>query len=74
MWYMYDENKAVIGEGYVVSNDSFDPSKLSSSSVDEEEHKIDDYRSTMPSKPAHYNSDQDISSDSGNGFENLARD
>jgi hypothetical protein len=30
----YDKNEALVGEDYAVSGDSFDPSKLSSSSVE----------------------------------------
>lgn len=72
----YDENEAIIGEGYGVSSDSFKSNKSSSSSVDQHrvEQEIDDYKNNMPSKLAHYISDEDISSDLGNGFKNLARD
>jgi hypothetical protein len=73
MRHAYDENEAVAGEGYAVSDDSFDPSMSSSSSVERqrEQREEADYRS---SRPAHYMSNEDISSDLGNGFENLARD
>jgi hypothetical protein len=76
MRHAYDENEVVAEEGYVVSGDSFDPSVSSSSSVERhrEQREEADYGSSMPSKPAHYMSDEDTSSDSGNGFENLARD
>jgi hypothetical protein len=76
MRHAYDENEAVAGEGYVVSNDSFHLSMSSSSSVERhrEQREEADYGSSMPSRPAHYMSDEDTSSDSGNGFENLARD
>jgi hypothetical protein len=72
----YDENEAVAGEGYIVSGDSINPSMSSSSSVERyrEQREEVDYGSSMPSRPAHYMSDEDTSSDSGNGFENLARD
>jgi hypothetical protein len=76
MRHAYEENKAVAREGYAVSNDSFDPSMSSSSSVERhrEQREIDDYGSSMPSRPTHYMSDEDTSSNSGNGFENLTRD
>jgi hypothetical protein len=72
----YDENEAVQGEGYAVSGDSFDPSELSSSCADRdrEQRELNDYAESMPSRPANYVSDEDTSSDSGNGFENLCRD
>jgi hypothetical protein len=75
MRHAYDENEAVAGEGYAISGDSFDPSMSSSSSVERHREQCEeaDYRSSMPSKPAHYMSDEDKSNDSGNGFENLAR-
>ena len=63
-------------EGYIVSSDSFDPNISSLSNV--EWHKVQreevDYGSSMPSKLAHYMSDEDTSSNSGNGFKNLAND
>jgi hypothetical protein len=76
MRHAYDENEAVAGEGYVVSGDSFHPSVSSSSSVErhKEQREEADYGSNMPSRLAHYVSDEDTSNDSGNGFENLARD
>jgi hypothetical protein len=76
MRHAYDENEAVQGEGYVVSGDSFDPSKSSSSCADRdrEQRELNDYAESMPSRPADYMSDEDTSSDSGNGFENLCRD
>jgi hypothetical protein len=72
----YDENEAVAEEGYTVSGDSFDPSVSSSSSVERhrEQREEIDYGSSMPSRPAHYMSDENTSSNSGNGFENLAND
>jgi hypothetical protein len=76
MQHAYDENEAVAGEGYAVSGDSFDPSVSSSSSVERhwEQCQKADYGSSMLSRPAHYMFDEDTSSDSGNGFENLAND
>jgi hypothetical protein len=76
MRHAYDQNEAVAEEGYVVSGDSFDPSVSSSSSVERhrEQREEADYGSSMPSKPAHYMSDEVTSSDSGNGFKNLAND
>jgi hypothetical protein len=76
MRHTYDQNEAVAGEGYIVSGDSFDPNVSSSSSVERhrEQREEADYGSSMPSRPAHYMSDEDTSSDSGNGFENLAND
>jgi hypothetical protein len=72
----YDENEAVQGRGYVVSGESFDPSESSSSCADRdrEQRELNNYVESMPSRPADYISDEDISSDSGNGFENLCRD
>jgi hypothetical protein len=72
----YDENEAVQGEGYAVFGDSFDPSESSSScaDMDREQRELNDYAESMPSRPADYMSDEDTSSDSGNGFENLCRD
>jgi hypothetical protein len=72
----YDENEAVQGEGYAVSGDSFDPSEssLSCADRDREQRELNDYSESMPSRPADYMSDEDTSSDSGNGFENLCRD
>jgi hypothetical protein len=74
MRHTYDENKALVREGYAVSSNSFNPSELSSSSAERyrEQRDLDDYGSSMPSRPAHYMSDKDTSRDSGNGFENLA--
>jgi hypothetical protein len=70
MRHAYDENKAVAGEGYAISGNSFDLSVSSSSSVERhrEQHEEADYRSSMPSRLAHYMSDEDTSSNSGNGF------
>jgi hypothetical protein len=72
----YDENEAVQGEGYAISGNSFDPSESSSSCADRdrEHQELNDYVENMPSRPADYMSDEDTSSDSGNGFENLCRD
>jgi hypothetical protein len=72
----YDENEVVRGEGYAVLGDSFDPSESSSSCADryKEQRELDNYGLSMPSRPANYMSDEDTSSDSGNGFENLSRD
>jgi hypothetical protein len=72
----YDENEVVEGEGYAVSSDSFDPSESSSSCADRdrEQWELNDYAENMPSRPTDYMSDEDTSSDSGNGFENLYRD
>jgi hypothetical protein len=66
----------VQGEGYVVSGDSFDPSELSSSGADrdKEQRELNDYAESMPSRSADYMSNEDTSSDSGNGFENLCQD
>jgi hypothetical protein len=66
----YDENQAVQGEGYAVSGDSFDPSESSSSCADRDKEQwvLNDYVESMPSRPADYMSDEDISSDSRNGF------
>jgi hypothetical protein len=76
MQHAYDESEAVVGEGYQVSGDSFDSSESSSSSIRRfrEQREIDDYNSNMPTRPVHYMSDEDTSSDSGNRFENLAWD
>jgi hypothetical protein len=76
MRHAYDENEAVAGEGYTVSGNSFDPNVSSSSSVERHREQCEeaDYGSSMPSRPAHYISDEDTSSNSGNGFENLAND
>ena len=76
MQHAYDENEAIAGEGYAVSGDSFDPSVSSLSNVGwyKEQREEADYGSSMPSRPIHYMYDKDKSSDSGNGFENLAND
>jgi hypothetical protein len=76
MRYAYNKSEAIVGEGYQVSDDSFDPSESSSSSRGRyrEQREIDDYGSSIPTRPAHYMSDEDTSSDFGNGFENLAKD
>jgi hypothetical protein len=76
MRHAYDKNEVVVGEGYSISGDSLDPSKSSSSSGGRyrEQWELDDYGSNLPSRPADYMSDEDILSDFGNGFENLARD
>jgi hypothetical protein len=39
-----------------------------------EQREIDEYGSSIPTKPHEYMSDEDTSSNSGNGFENLAWD
>ena len=72
----WDESEAVQGEGYEISGDSFDPSNSSSSGDDRDRKQIElnDYVESKPSRPADYMSDEDTSSDSGNGFENLCRD
>ena len=76
MRHAYNENEAVQGEGYVVSGDSFNPSELSLSYADRysEQRELDNFGSSLPSRPADYMSDKDTSSDSENGFENLCRD
>ena len=76
MRHTYDENEAVVGEGYAVSGDSFDPSISSLSSVDQygAQREEADYGSNMPSRPVYYMSNEDTSNESGNGFENLAND
>jgi hypothetical protein len=68
MRHAYDENKAVAGEEYAVSGDSFNPSVSSSSSVERhrEQREEADYGSSMPTRPTHYMSDEDTSNDSGN--------
>jgi hypothetical protein len=75
MRHAYDENEAIQGEGYVVSSDSFDPSESSLSCADRdwEQRELNDYAKSMPSRPADFMSDEDTSSDLGNGFENLCR-
>ena len=69
----YDENEAMQGEGYAVSGNSFEPSKLSSSCTnrDREQRELNAYVESMPSRPTNYMSNEDTSNDSGNGFENL---
>jgi hypothetical protein len=77
MRHAYDENEAAIGEGYQVSGDSFNLSESTSSNIERyrEQREIDDYgSSSIPTRPHKYMSDEDTSSNSGNGFENLARD
>jgi hypothetical protein len=70
MRHAYDERKAIVGDRYVVSGDSFDPSALSSSTVNRnrEQRDFDDYTCSMP---AIHMFGEDTSSDSRNGFENL---
>ena len=72
----YDENEAMQGEGYAISCNSFDPSESSLSCVDRnrEQRKLNDHAESMPSRPADYMSNENTSSDSRNGFENLCRD
>jgi hypothetical protein len=41
---------------------------------DREQRELNDYVESMPNRPADYMSDEDTSSDSGNGFENLCQD
>ena len=76
MEHAYDENEGVAEEGYIVSGDSFDSNISSSSSVEQykEQREEADYENSMPSRPTHYMSNEDTSSDSGNGFENLTND
>jgi hypothetical protein len=76
MRHAYDENEAVVREGYQVSGNSFDPSESTSSSTERyrEQREIDGYSNNMPIRPHEYMFDKDTSSNSGNGFENLARD
>jgi hypothetical protein len=76
MRHAYDESEAVAGEGYQVSGDSFDPSKSSSSNTERyrEQREIADHGSNIPTRPHEYMFDEDTSSNSGNGFENLSRD
>ena len=64
------------GEGYAVLGDSFNPSESSSSCADRDkkQRELNDYAESMLRTPADYMSDEDTSSDSGNGFENLCRD
>ena len=71
--HVYDENE---GDGYAVSGNSFDPSESSLSGVDRdrEQQELNDYVESMPSKLSDYMSDENTSSDSGDGFENLCRD
>jgi hypothetical protein len=47
---------------------------LSSTERYQEQREIDDYSSSMPTRPVHYMSDKDTSSDSGNRFKNLVQD
>jgi hypothetical protein len=35
IWHVYDENEALVREGYTVFGDSFDPSESSSSSTEQ---------------------------------------
>ena len=72
----YDKNEAAVGEGYQVSSDSFDPSESTSSSTKRyrEQREIDNFGNSIPTRPHEYMSDEDISSNSGNGFKNLTRD
>ena len=76
MRHTYDKNEAVVGKGYTIFGDSFDPNISSSFNVDQyrAQREEADYWSNMPSKPAHYMFDKDTSSKSGNGFKNLAND
>ena len=76
MRHAYDENEAIAREGYAVSGDSFDPSvsSLSSAKRHREQREEAKYGSSMPSRPVHYMSGEDTSSDLENGFKNLAYD
>jgi hypothetical protein len=73
MRHAYDKNKAFVGEGYAIFGNSFNPSVSSSSTVerDRQQQNMDDYAC---SRLANYMFDEDISSDSENGFKNLIRD
>ena len=66
----------MLGEGYAVSGDSFDPSEssLSSADKDKEQQQLNDYIESMPSRPTDYMSNEDTSIDLRNGFENLCQD
>ena len=61
MWHVYDENKVVVGEGYVVFGNSFDPSELSSFSAEQykEQQELDYYMNSMPNRLIHYMSSKD---------------
>jgi hypothetical protein len=50
MQHAYEKNEALVGEGYVVSSYSFDPSMSSSSMTeqDREQRDLDDYAYSMP--------------------------
>ena len=73
MQHAYDEKEVVAREKYVISGDSCDPSVSSSSSIDQhkEQCEVVDYESSMPTRPAYYMSDENTSSNLGNGFEKL---
>ena len=72
MRHTYDKSKAVVGDNYQVSGNSFDLSELSSSNTEryQEQWGIDAYYSSMPMRPIHYMFNKDTSSDSRIGFEN----
>jgi hypothetical protein len=76
MRHAYDKKKALVGEGYDVSGNSFDQSESSLSDAKwySEQQELDNYGSSMSSRPTHYLFDEDTSSDSRKGFENLVRD
>jgi hypothetical protein len=48
---VYDRNEALIGEGYAVSGDSFDPSELSKSCAKRyrKQYELDNYKNSMSS-------------------------
>ena len=76
MRHAYNENEATVGKGYQVSGDSFDPSELTLSSTERywEYREINEYGSNIPTRPHKYMSDEDTSSNFGNGLENLVHD
>ena len=76
MQYAYENNEAVAKARYAISSDLFDLSMSSSSNIERHREQCEeaDYGSSMPSRPTPYMSNEDTSSNSGNGLKNLVRD
>jgi hypothetical protein len=71
MRYAYDKNKALVGKGYALSSNSFDPSASSTTTQDREQQDLDNYACN---RLANYMSNEGTSSDFENELKNLVRD
>jgi hypothetical protein len=73
MQYAFNKSEAIEGEDYAISSNSFDPSVLSSSNVERDWEEWD-FNNYACSFLVNYASDEDMSSDFGNVYEELVRD